>query len=103
MRKLFFAILILYSLNTIAQDSAKVSNDTISFSASDSLDKLNKDSIFKETLERNSKNLDSFLQYQKEQKEKEQRRAMLRIGLGIFFLIVLIIGLSRRNKKKNVS
>lgn len=42
--------------------------------------------------------LNNLLQYQKEQNAKRRRQAYLYIGLGIFFLIVLIVGFMRRSR-----
>ena len=43
--------------------------------------------------------LDNLARYHKEQQAKQRRQAMLYIGLGIFFIFVLIIGLRRRVKE----
>lgn len=43
--------------------------------------------------------VDYFVQMQKERRAKEKKSAIIRIAIGIFFLIVLIIGLRRRIKK----
>jgi hypothetical protein len=45
-----------------------------------------------------SRNMDSFLQLQKEQKAKQKKAAIIRIAIGISFLVLLIIGLKRRKK-----
>src|SRR5689334_7135704 len=42
--------------------------------------------------------LNNLMQYQKEQRAKQKKQAFIYIGLGIFFLIVLIVGLMRRKK-----
>jgi hypothetical protein len=44
-------------------------------------------------------NIESLLRYQEERRAKEKKAAMTRIGIGIAFLLVLVIGLSRRSKK----
>jgi hypothetical protein len=46
-----------------------------------------------------SGNIEAILQLQKERRAKEKRNAIFRIGIGILFLIVLVIGLSRKRKK----
>jgi hypothetical protein len=46
------------------------------------------------------RNIDYFLQLQEERHAKEKRNAIIRIGIGVAFLIVLIIGLRRRRLKK---
>jgi hypothetical protein len=45
-----------------------------------------------------SGNMDSFLQMQKEQNAKQKKGAIIRIAIGIAFLVLLIIGLKRRKK-----
>jgi len=49
--------------------------------------------------ERNNRNLDMFLQMQKEREAKQKKEAYLRIGLGVLFLGILVFGLMRRRKK----
>lgn len=47
-------------------------------------------------------NVRSFLalaDLQKRQRAKEKRDAMLRIGIGVGFLAILVVGLRRRRKK----
>ncbi|SRR5258705_8968549 len=54
----------------------------------------------KEDIDRMTSNsVNAFVRYQKEQKEKERKKAILYIGLGVFFLVVLVVGLRRRTKK----
>jgi len=52
------------------------------------------------SMESMSRNLNSFVKEQKARENREWKRAMLRLGIGIFFLIVLIWGLLRKRKKK---
>ncbi len=47
-----------------------------------------------------SRNMANILALQKEQKARQKKAAMIRIGIGVTFLAVLIIGLSRRRRKK---
>jgi hypothetical protein len=51
----------------------------------------------KEDLDRN---ITGILELQKNRRVKEKRAAMIRIGIGVAFLIVLIIGLRRKATKK---
>jgi hypothetical protein len=107
MRRFVFAVLFLSSFIAGAQDSLKGRNDTmkpsVSLSLADSLDKLRNDSIFNETMEQNSRNLDHFLQLKKEQDARQKRGALIRIGIGIALLIVMIFGLRRKIKKKGAN
>jgi len=45
-----------------------------------------------------SRNMDSLLQLQKEQKAKQKKAAMIRIGIGLALLALLVYGLLRRKK-----
>lgn len=47
-----------------------------------------------------TRNTDTILQFQKERNAKQKKAAMIRIGIGVAFLIVLVIGLTRRKGKK---
>jgi hypothetical protein len=53
----------------------------------------------KREVEKNGKPLDVFLQEMKEQENSRKRQLYYRIGLGVLFLIVLVIGLARRRKR----
>lgn len=58
------------------------------------------DRLSKEDLDRmNKSSADFFVQYQRQQKARQKKQAMLYIGIGIFFLIILVVGLRRRIKK----
>ena len=52
---------------------------------------------FKESMERN---MNSILELQRDHRAREKRNAIIRIGIGVAFLIVLIIGLRRKVVKK---
>ena len=49
--------------------------------------------------ESNERNLNAFVRMQKEQEAKAKKAMWIRLGLGTFFLGVLIFGLMRRRKK----
>lgn len=104
MRKFFIAFIFFCSLQSIAQDSSKAKNDTNSYSGlaslNDSLNKTAEDNIFKEALEQNTRNLDSFLKQREAEKSRQKRNAFIRISLGILFLIILLVGLNRQRKKR---
>ncbi|HEV7332928.1 MAG TPA: hypothetical protein VGN63_17945 [Flavisolibacter sp.] len=61
-------------------------------------DSLEKDRIYR-NLEQHGQSLDDFLQEMREQEEKRERQAAIRIGLGVLFLVVVIVGLVRRRRK----
>ena len=45
-----------------------------------------------------SRNMEGILQLQKEQKAKQKKAAMIRIGIGVALLALLVYGLQRRKK-----
>src|SRR5687767_8793837 len=51
-------------------------------------------------VDQNMKGLNYLLEQQKERRAKEKRAAFIRIGIGVLFLAVLIIGLMRRRTRK---
>lgn len=46
-----------------------------------------------------TQDFDAILDFQKKQKEKQRKTAILRIAIGVGFLVLLVFGLSRRRKK----
>jgi hypothetical protein len=46
-----------------------------------------------------AKGLNDLVRIQEQRRAKEKKAAMIRIGIGVAFLVVLVIGLSRRRKK----
>jgi hypothetical protein len=46
------------------------------------------------------RNITGLIELQKTHRAREKRNAMVRIGIGIAFLIILIAGLRRKAKKK---
>jgi predicted PurR-regulated permease PerM len=105
MRKLLLLLILFISVEGLAQGG-----DTIFSSTDSTLIKLQKfqDSVLtslppvdsnaiKENFDRN---INSLLEVQKNRRAKEKRGAMIRIGIGVAFLIVLIIGLRKKATKK---
>ena len=83
------------SNNTRLQDTsstAKVLNDTQRFLDSMKAANENRDV---------TQGLNNLMQYQNEQRAKQKKQAFLYIGLGIFLLVVMIIGFMRRSKAKS--
>ena len=56
-----------------------------------------KDSILQQ--EQMEKNMNYILQVQKENRAKQKKAAIIRIAIGVGFLVLLIVGLRRRRKK----
>jgi parvulin-like peptidyl-prolyl isomerase len=95
-------------LNDMGKDLQKMQQQTdSSIKALDSLNahlndgyKKTMDSVYNHLeTEQNNRNMDMFLQMQREQQAKQKKEALLRIGLGVLFLGVLVFGLMRRRKK----
>jgi len=105
MRKFLLFLVFLISVEGIAQHG-----DTVFSSTDSTLIKLQKfqDSLLttlppvdSNTIKENfDRNISGILEMQKNRRVKEKRAAMIRIGIGIAFLIVLIIGLRRKTVKK---
>lgn len=100
MPKLLLAISLLISSNVFCQDTLNLQKiDSLQKAISKSLtysDSLRQ----KEDIDRmTSRSADFFVQYQKQQKEKQRKQAIMYIVLGVGGLIVLIIGLRRKVKK----
>jgi len=43
-----------------------------------------------------TQDFDAILDFQKKQKEKQRKTAILRIAIGVGFLVLLVVGLSRK-------
>ena len=80
----------------ISQDSTLMNLQKFEDSMLTTLPPIDSNEI-KENFDRN---MNSLLEMQKNRRAKEKRTAMIRIGIGIAFLIVLIIGLRRKGVKK---
>jgi hypothetical protein len=110
MRKLLLPLLLLITLigHTQADTTSQNSAGRASLVNHDSLvkvrefnDSVAKESQKKQDLEMMQRNLDSLMRVQKERDAKQKKAAMIRIGIGVAFLVILVIGLLRRRKKKN--
>src|SRR5258706_3738070 len=64
-------------------------------------DSVIKEQQLKELDESIQRNNNYLLELQKEQRAKQKRGAIIRIAIGIGFLIILIIGLRRKGKKRD--
>ncbi|MBB1282874.1 hypothetical protein HRH25_00690 [Flavisolibacter sp. BT320] len=61
-------------------------------------DSLEKERIYR-NLEQHGQPLNDFLQEMREAEEKRKRNVYIRIGLGVLFLLILLIGFIRRRRK----
>ena len=102
MRKILLAISLFISSLVFSQDTV-----TDALRKMDSLEKaINNSQAYsdsqrrKEDIDRmTSRSADYFVQYQKEQRAKQKKQAIIYIVMGVAGFIVLIIGLMRRRKK----
>lgn len=110
MRKIFILLLLCCSTAVFSQQDTGISNRTLKrqlLSDDTALAKLRQlqDSVtksleLKQWEERNTKAMLAISEQISKNKEKQKRNAYLRIGIGVAFLIVLIVGLMRRRAKK---
>ncbi|MCR6719137.1 MAG: hypothetical protein NVV59_02370 [Chitinophagaceae bacterium] len=99
MRQLILCLFTLINscLFVAAQDSIPaIKHDTIAttFLQDDSITK-------KQSLDQMSKNLDRMVADISTREKKAKRDAMIRIGIGVFFMAVLAFGLIRKRKQKS--
>jgi len=113
MRKLLFILIFFISVDGWAQpgDTIKKNQDENKLITDDSVlvkpGKL-KDSVLNTPATSGSnainenfdRNITNILELQKGHRAREKRNAMIRIGIGIAFLIILIIGLRKKRVKK---
>lgn len=110
MKKLLVGFLLILSVQSIAQQGevkpGQNENSLTGDSLKNELKKLSDslqpyqpamDTAF--TRREAERNGEAFLQLMKENNAKQKRAAMIRIAIGVGFLIILIIGLMRRRKK----
>jgi hypothetical protein len=105
MRRLFLICLLFISVDSYSQVDA----DSFARAVQQRTDSLNaaihrNDSItneirMKEDAKRNAETLNNFMNEKKKRDARQKRDAMIRIGIGVLFFAVLIIGIIRRRKK----
>ncbi len=104
MKKLLLALFLFITAKGMAQHGDTIKNklipgDSISVKVQTTIP--SSDSFMRnEDMERNISNLLSLQKSIEARKTKEKRNAMYRIGIGVAFLIILIIGLRRKTVKK---
>ena len=97
---MLFSLLSFAQTDTIAKDQFQTSDSALKRTqVRDSI--LNvRERAGKEQMEASNKqNMDYILNLQKERKAKQKKAAIIRIAIGLGFLVLLIIGLRRRRKK----
>lgn len=65
-------------------------------------DSIRNKAYLDEQAKRNVENIVRLQQDIKKRNDKEKRNAMIRIGIGVLFMAVLVIGLMRRRKTRKV-
>jgi predicted ribosome quality control (RQC) complex YloA/Tae2 family protein len=112
MKKIILALVLLAALNTHAQSNEKLKeqlkqqtvqldsssknlNDAMS-NMQQSLDSLRNAQMQKEA----QRSGEMILQWNNERKAKQKKQMFMYLGLGIFFLVVLVFGLMRKGKAK---
>jgi len=106
MRKVFLLLLLSFSINCFAQLHNKLGKKDTTVTTMANIDstlnllKHRNDSLIRiRENERNIQNINALVRQQKEYRDKQRRQALIRIGIGVFFLAILVIGLMRRRKK----
>ncbi|MBL7702589.1 MAG: hypothetical protein JNM14_10075 [Ferruginibacter sp.] len=118
MRKLFLPLFILFGITTTAQDLSKkieqARKDLAKQQAAFDSSRKSFDSIYAANLkkrdsidrvqftEQNTRNLNSFVKTMQERNRKQKQQMWMRLGFGALMLGVLIFGLLRKRKKKEV-
>jgi hypothetical protein len=105
MRLFLIKAFVLLSLHSSFQDSSSSTPDSQSNKQSNILPESYRVRGMSDSLDSIARakdadrNISNIVQWQKERNEKEIRQAILRILLGVLFLVVLVVGLMRRRRK----
>ena len=97
MRRFLLIILLFSAIQSGAQDSVKLSPDSVAISQPSTIP-TDSSMLDKSTTDQMDRNLQAFVRAQKKRQEAEKRKSFMYIGLGLFFLVVLIVGLRRKGK-----
>jgi hypothetical protein len=107
MRRFLLIVLLFATSTCFSQDSSVhkrqlIANDSVLMHLQrfdDSVAKDVQEKAQQQEFERMNASLNSFAELQREQRAKQKRQTFIRIGIGVAFLILLIVGLRRRAKK----
>ncbi len=109
MKKFFLLIIILSAISSFGQMNNKLQKKEKLLSADSVVEKIQelKDSVVKSiytidsaAIKANENNINALLKVQKDREAKQKRNAIIRIAIGIGFLLILIIGWRRKAKKE---
>lgn len=104
------SLLFIFSINAYSQKNIQkgkrpglIANDTVVVKLQklqDSMVQLQQQADSNKISNSISKDFGYLVELQKEQKAKQKKAAMIRIGIGVMLLAVLFIGLMRKRSKK---
>ncbi len=106
MRKLLFSFFIFFSFLSKAQTDSTLTDQIQVADSATRIKQQFRDSLLRARNEaeqerinaNNIRNIEALLSIQKKNKAKQKKAAIIRIAIGVGFLIILIIGLKRRRK-----
>jgi hypothetical protein len=112
MRKLLLLLFLSFSLAGLTQTDTGsslhkgrrptlINNDSLAGKLEQFQDSVAKQVQIRQDQESMDRNLNALLQVQKQRENKQRKEAIMRICIGVGFLIIMVIGLMRRRKKKN--
>src|SRR6187549_3706078 len=99
MRTILLSVFICLSVWGYSQSDTDLHKQNDSVTLQQSLDSTNeylKELRNKEWEDRNLAGIKLLMEQQKERRAKEKRTAMIRIGIGVVFLVIMIVGLRRK-------
>ena len=102
MRTFFLLILFIVAVTGFSQVDSPATRQSDTTTVRQQLDTTNEylnEIRSKEWEDRNLAGLQQLMAEQEARRAKEKRRAVFRIVLGAFFLVILIVGLRRKRKK----
>lgn len=97
MYRILFSLLFLISVNTFGQDSITIKKDSIP--VEDSINATIPQQNNYQDYQSNERTFNTIVEYQRQATRKKKKQAFLYIGLGVFFLLILVISIVRRRKK----
>jgi hypothetical protein len=100
MRRLLLLVSLLFFLEGYPQSDTTTTIPRIRDTSVINMNSYYDSAAEKQRQDNNMRNLLALTKTLDERKAKEKRAALLRIGIGVGFLVILVIGLMRRRKKK---
>jgi hypothetical protein len=97
MYRIILSLFLLVSITTFSQDSIPKQIDSIS--AIDTINSTIPAADQYQSYQSNERTFNTIVEYQRQSTRKKKQQAYLYIGLGVFFLLILVISIVRRRKK----